>query len=637
MGRHDVEMATGEDQRRAYMRALLRDVEALEIMLREGMIESGTPRIGAEQEMALIDRAGHPAPIGTRLLERLPAEFFTTELGKFNIEMNLPPLTWGGSALREMERQINTLLTQARAAAQEHDALIVLTGILPSLTKTDLSLSNLTDAPRYHRLNEALNRLRGGPYELNIVGVDELNIKHDSVMLEACNTSFQVHFQVEPAEFPRWYNLAQAATAPVLAAAVNSPLLLGRRLWRETRIALFQQSIDTRGAQAGMREFQPRVSFGNAWIRESVLEIYQEDIARFKPLFHEIPDEDALEMLERGDVPRLGALCLHNGTVYRWNRACYGVSEGRPHLRIENRVLPSGPTPVDEVANAALWLGLLRGLADTYEDITRHLSFDDVFQNFVAAARHGLEAQLTWIGKQHLPARELLALKVLPLAHNGLRAAGIDSADIDRYLGVIEKRVATGQTGANWALRSVAEAGLSENRAQALCRLSSAIAHRQLHNAPVHTWEPLHASEFIGDRRHYMKVGQYMTTDLFTVHQDDVIELVTNLMDWKHIRHVPVEDDDHALVGLVSHRDLLRYLGRARDRGDARAVPVSEIMKPNPVTADPETTTIEAIRTMQERQVACLPVVEDGKLVGVITEHDLMRIAAPLLERFLGE
>ncbi len=637
MGRHDVQSVAGEDQRRAYMRALLRDVEALEIMLREGMIESGVARIGAEQEMALIDRGGHPAPIGSGVLERLPGEYFTTELGKFNIEMNLPPLEWGGSALREMERQINALLTQARAAAQEHDALIVLTGILPSLTKTDLALSNLTDAPRYHALNEALNRLRGGPYELNIVGVDELNISHDSVMLESCNTSFQVHFQVEPSEFARWYNLAQAATAPVLAAAVNSPLLLGRRLWRETRIALFQQSIDTRAAQPGMRQFQPRVSFGAKWIRESVLEIYQEDIARFKPLFHEIPGQDALETLERGEIPRLEALCLHNGTVYRWNRPCYGVSEGKPHLRIENRVLPSGPTPVDEVANAALWLGLLRGLSDAYEDITEHLSFDDVFQNFVAAARHGLEAQLTWIGNQHLPARELLALKVLPLAHRGLRAAGIDAADIDRYLGVIEKRVATGQTGASWQMRSVAEAGLAENRAQALCRLASAIAQRQLHNAPVHTWEPLHASEFMGDRRHYMKVGQFMTTDLFTVHQDDVIELVTNLMDWKHIRHVPVEDDEHALVGLVSHRDLLRYLGRARDRGNSRAVAVSEIMKPEPVTVTPETTTIEAIRLMQERQVACLPVVEDGRLVGVITEHDLMRIAAPLLERFLGE
>ena len=197
--------------------------------------------------------------------------------------------------------------------AKNHDALVALVGILPSISKTDLSLDNLTDRPRYHALNQILNEMRGGPYELNISGTDELTMTHDSIMLEACNTSFQVHFQVDPDHFAKWYNIAQLATAPVLAASVNSPVLLGRRLWRETRIAVFQQSIDTRHAQSGIRQLPARVSFGNDWIKESVLEIFQEDIARFKPIFHDLPDEDPLEVIAAGGVPELAALVVAGG------------------------------------------------------------------------------------------------------------------------------------------------------------------------------------------------------------------------------------------------------------------------------------------------------------------------------------
>lgn len=638
MGNTEAHETETDEGRRVYLRSLLRDVEALEIMLSRGMLESGVRRIGAEQEAAIIDESGAPAPIAEEILARLPDNAFTTELGRFNIEMNMEPIEFGGFALRDLEHQIHAHLGQARAVAREHDSLIALVGILPSLTKSNLTIDNISDRPRYHAMNAALTRMRGGPYTLNISGVDDLVVSHDNIMLESCNTSFQVHFQVDPDNFSRWYNLAQVASAPVLAASVNSPVLLGRKLWRETRIALFQQSIDTRGSKSSMRHFPPRVSFGQDWVREGVLELFKEDISRFKPLFHEIPDEDPLEALEEGRIPKLMSLRLFNGTVYRWNRACYGILNGKPHLRIENRILPSGPTPIDEVANAALWLGFVRWLYDNVEDITEIMEFDDVSQDFLIAARHGLDAQLHWLDGETHPARELLVTKVIPRAAEGLLASGIDPSDVHRYMGVIDARVRSGNTGAAWILKSLSAAKTSESSAQVLARISSGIAERQLHNAPVHTWAPLESDEFKGDKRHVDKVGQFMTTDLFTVHENDIVDLVTNLMDWKHLRRIPVEDDDHALVGLVTHRDLIRHLARLGRKGDDQddiAAPVSTIMKRDIITVTPDTSSFEAFKLLQEHNIGCLPVVDDGRLVGIITEYDFMRIAEPMLHRFL--
>lgn len=643
MGTQDVKrsQADGEGQR-AFVRALLRDVEALETLLGDGRVESGVNRIGAEQEVAIVDLSGRPASINDAILDELRDDpRFTCELGKFNLEFNLDPLRFEGDCLGRLEDQINAMFARVRSVAHGFGSQVVMVGILPSLAKADLGIENITDRPRYHQLNDALSRMRGGPYELSIRGVDELAVRHDNVMLEACNTSFQVHFQVSPDQFARRYNIAQAVAGPVLAAAVNSPLLFGRRLWRETRIALFEQSIDTRPASSTMREFQGRVSFGTHWIEDGVLEIFQEDIARFKPLFLDCSEEDSLAEVASGHTPRLRNLCLHNGTVYRWNRACYGISDnGKPHLRIENRVLPAGPTVVDEVANAAFWFGLMWGVAQECEDVAKEMAFESARQNFLAAAREGLDAQIKWLGHDAMPARQVIETHLLPLASRGLEAAGIDGAHIEKYMGVIERRVSTGRTGAAWILGSIASMRETETRGQTLCRLTSAIARRQLHGAPVHTWTPVEETEFAGDKAHILNVGQYMTTDLFTVNENDVIDLVTNLMDWKHIRHIPVEDDAHRLVGLVTHRDLMRHLGKVRLKGseDGRAVAVSEVMNATPLTITPETTTLDAIRLMRENKISCLPIVEGGRqLVGIVTEHDLMRIAAPLLERFLSD
>lgn len=638
MGEHNVSASLGDRELAAFMRSLLRDVRALELMIERGMIESGVRRIGAEQEMFLVDRALRPAPVALDVLELLNHPQFTTELARFNLEANLLPYAFGGDCLQRMEAELKDLLTRASEAADKCSASVVLAGILPTLERQDLGLDNMTPKPRYLALNDAMKRLRGGNFVFRIKGTDELEVAHDNVMLESCNTSFQIHFQVGAEEFAKLYNLAQAVTGPVLAAAVNSPLLLGHRLWDETRVALFQQSVDVRSQAHLARGQRPRVSFGDSWVEDSVLEIYREDIARFRVLLATGTDaEDPLELVERGVPPNLTALRLHNGTVYRWNRPCYGVHDGQAHLRIENRVLPAGPTVRDEMANAAFFFGLMSALVEEYGEVHRLMQFDHAKDNFVSAARRGLRGQMAWIGGKSYPVDQLILEHLLPLARQGLTAQKLDAVDVDTYTGVIEDRVKAGRTGASWVLDSLSAMAGQGSRDQRLRTLVRGMQSRQLKGEPVHTWETATLAETDDWRSSYQKVGQFMSTDLFTVRPHDIVDLAASLMEWEHIRHVPVEDDEGCLVGLVSHRSLLRIVGRGIEARSDDAFVVRDVMKRNPVTVDPHTPTLVAIERMREHRVGCLPVVEDGKLVGIITERDVIDVAARLFEEHLRE
>lgn len=637
MGVKDVRLAVDKEELRVFTQALLRDVRALEKMLENGTIESGIRRIGLEQEMFLVDEVHRPAPVAVEALERIEDPRITSEIGRFNLECNSEPLLFGTDCLSKMEVRITELIDIVRDAVLGLGARPVLMGILPTLRKSDLSIDNMVPSPRYYALNEALTRLRGGPYVIYIKGTDELRLTHDSVMLEACNASFQIHFQVGPEEFATLYNIALAVTAPVLAASVNSPIMLGRRLWHETRIAVFQQSVDTRQTMPEMRDVSPRVSFGRDWVHESALEIFREDISRFKVILGRNIDEDPLEALEAGRAPALKALQLFNSTVYRWNRACYGVGDdGRAHLRIENRVLPSGPTVRDEVANAAFWYGLVSAMAEE-GDVRERIEFDAVRTNFVAAARLGLDAQMEWFDGQSLPAEELICKHLIPAAERGLEAGGIDRADIDLYLGIVRDRVESRQTGARWALGSLAGMGQSGTREERLAALVAGTYDRQSTGRPVHEWDLARLPEGGGMRSNYLRLEQYMTTDLLTVNEDESIELVANLMDWHRIHHVPVEANDHRLVGLVSQRPLLRFLASEEARELDGPTPVSKVMVTDLVTGTPEMTTLDAIEIMRQHRISCLPVVQDDRLVGMITEHDFMRIASVLLEDMLRE
>lgn len=637
MGRHDLPSAFTQEQLRAFMKAILADVHALERMLDEDRFETGVRRIGAEQEMFLLDRAGRAWNGADRMMEALGDEQFTYELAQFNLECNLKPQVFGGRCLSEMERELTGLLDKARRKAQDLGGNIVLCGILPTLRRTDLGLDSMVQNPRYLALNDAMAQLRGGEFQFRIKGVDEFDMTHDNVMLESCNASFQVHFQVGPSEFAKLYNTAQAICAPVLAASTNSPMLLGRRLWRETRVALFQQSVDSRSQAHQLRGRRPRVDFGDGWVRNSVLEIFREDIARFRVMLATDLDEDPDAVLDRGGVPQMTALRLHNGTVYRWNRPCYGISDGKPHLRIEARAFPSGPSPVDEVATAAFYFGLMAAVSHEFDDVSRVMSFDDAKGNFVAAARLGLQANLTWFHGREFTAPELIRDVLLPMARAGLESASVDGDDIERYLGIIGERTRRGRTGARWLLDSLGAMGDKGTKEQRMTALVRGLQKRQEAGEPVHTWDLADNSEFEGWKDSYVLVGQFMTSDLFTVHPEDVVDLAASLMDWRHIRHVPVEDNDGNLVGLVSHRTLLRMVGQGMRGKDRTPVAVKDIMICDPITVAPQTPTLEAIETMREHRIGCLPVVENGRLVGIITERDLIRVAAMLFEKHLRE
>ncbi len=632
MGEALIEKTSDPEQLRRFMQRVLLDARALEKMLDDGCFETGVRRFGAEQELFLVDSAYRAAPVSMKVLEAVADPHFTTELASFNLEINLDPLDVGADTLGRLERQLDELLAKACTAAAEVGVEVVMAGILPTLEKSDLAIENMAPVPRYFALADAYRRLRGGDFEIHIKGRDYLTITQDSVMAEACNTSFQLHFQVDPASFGRLYNIAQTLAAPTLAAASNSPLFLGKRLWRETRIALFQQAVDTRRG-SHRRSQQPRVSFGERWIDDSVLEIFREDIARFRLLVSTEAGEDPFAVLARGEAPALGALCLHNGTVYRWNRACYGISNGRPHLRIENRILPAGPTVIDEVANAALWFGALKSLDDELDDVRGHIDYDTVNENFLSAARLGPRAQLQWLGDGSLPASELVANELVPRARSGLEALGI--RDGDRYLDVIEERMLSRRTGCQWLLDSLNTMHGGATVTERMACLTAATIANQKEGKPVHTWSRARLRESDDWQKHYATVGSLMTTDLFTVNESDVIDLAASLMDWRHIRHVPVEDDAHHLVGLVTHRRLLRVL--AERYGEPKLpIAVCEVMVKDVITVEPGTPSLEAVTLMKDRQVACLPVVENGRLVGVVSERDFMKIFRDLLVSFLG-
>ncbi|RLD21284.1 MAG: CBS domain-containing protein [Bacteroidetes bacterium] len=639
MGEQRVSKVNDPVQMQKFVRGLLCDVQALEYMLANDWFDKSAVRIGAEQEMVMVDKTTlRPACVAVEALEQMENwDFVETELALFNLETNLTPRELKGSCFRDLQNENQESLSKIQGVLDKFDAKILLTGVLPTLRKRDMTLDNLTPKKRYRALMESIDeQLIGSNYELRLTGIDELSLKHDSPFLEACNTSFQVHLQVAPDKIVQMYNIAQALAGPVIAVSANSPLVFGRRLWHESRIALFQQALDTRSSSEHMRERSPRVSFGNEWLKNSILEIYKEDIARFRVLLAGDVEEDALAMVRAGKVPKLRSLQVHNSTVYRWNRPCYGISSnGKPHLRIENRVIPSGPTVVDEVANAAFWIGCMEGLANKFEDITEQISFEDVRDNFIKASRFGIDTKFTWCQDEKITAVDLIYNKLLPIAREGLELHNVDAADIDLYMGIIEGRVRSHMNGARWTLRAYTKLKKESSEDEALTVLTSAMLANQSKSIPVHEWSLPNLSDLKEYKPNHLRVGDFMTTDLFTVQQDDILDLVSEMMDWRKIRYTPVEDTKGRLIGLVSIRMILRSLIQSIDPG-SRPRTVKEIMITEVVTISPNTTIVEAMDKMQERRIGCLPVVQDDELIGIITESDFLRITKRLLQRLEG-
>lgn len=629
MAEHTVLEKQDETQARIFQQALLKDLAAFEYLHDTGALEEGVSRVGAEQELFLVDRSLRPAPVGPEVLAEITDPRLTTEMGRFNLEANLSPRKFAGRCLREMEEEAEELIALARRAAAPFGAEVLLAGILPTIRQSDLTAANLTPKPRYHELERIMKRIRGAEYPVLIRGLDELQFLHSSVMLEACCNSFQVHFQVSPQRFARLYNTAQLAAAPTLAAAANSPVLLGHRLWHETRIALFQHSVDERSHSRLARSHPSRVGFGERWVERSAIEIFREDIARFPVIMTTAVAEDPIETLDRGEVPQLLALRLHNSTVWRWNRVCYGVLEGRPHLRIEMRALPAGPTVLDEVSNAAFQFGLLVALDEEHGPVDKKFRFEDVKHNFLAAARHGMGAQFVWLDGARIPARDLILEQLLPLARAGLKTVEIAAEDIDRYLGVIEQRVRRDQTGSQWALQSLAAIRGEGTRETQHHGLTEAMLANQKTGQPVHTWDLLRTCSGV---KSVQSVQDIMSTDLLTVQPNATVQLVASIMDWRYIRHVLVEDEEGRFCGLVSHRHLLHVLASCATARCPLATPVREIMNASPLTASPDTPLAEALEKMRAGRSDCLPILSGGRLVGIVTSHDVLTTLAKMLD-----
>lgn len=632
MGRQDVETRDQPGDLRRFERRLIADADALERMLTAGLFETGIRRVGIEQEFFLVDEHGRPAPRAVEVLQALggPGALYQHELALYNIEIALPPRELTGHCLAEMEEELRLHMGAIRRAAKPQGVDVVAIGILPTLGWEHLTLDQMTPSPRYAALNKRVRAMRGEEFRIDIHGTDTLHATHDNVLLEAFNTSFQLHLQVGPDEFARIYNAMQLATGVVLAAAGNSPLLLGHRLWEETRIALFRQSVDTRADHQLNRGTRPRVFFGDDWVRGGILELIREDIARFRVVLP-LDDGEPLpgEVLDRGGIPRLGALALHNGTIYRWNRPCYGVTGDKPHLRIENRPLPAGPTAVDSMANAAFLYGLTLGIEKHYGDVGRRMPFTDCETNFIQAAHAGLRASLQWVDGQTRTADELILL-VLPLAAAGLAQAGVDKGDIHRLLDIVSERVTKGQTGARWMIAGFNNLRRAVPRDEALQSVTRAYMERQKSGQPVHQWDALAAPDVTQRRQAYQRVGQVMTTDLLTVQEEDTISLAEAMMRWERIGHVPVENEEGRLVGMLSLVDLVRAFRRSGESDGA--LRVGEVMDRNLITLTPDTPTVVAIRVMQENGTSGLPVVRGNRLVGLVTVRDFMNVAGRLLE-----
>lgn len=618
MGEQSISTFTTQEKRADFIQHLLNDIEALEQMLANGLIEQGITRIGAEQEFCLLNENWRPASANLELLDHLQDPHFTTELARYNLEINLDPFTLKGGCFSQMEKQLRKLLNMAEQEAHKKKIKVLLTGILPSISKYELEPEFMTPLPRYQALNNLMLEMRGSDFSLHIRGVDELSIVHDSVLFEACNTSFQTHLQIDPDDFVKAYNWAQAIAAPVMAIAANSPLLLGRELWHETRIALFQQSIDTRTSSLSLKDQLPRVGFGQQWASGTIADIFKDDIARHKIILSREIENNALQELKEGTTPKLKALSLHNSTIYRWNRPCYGTTNEKPHVRIEARYLPAGPTIQDEMANFAFWVGLMLGRPQEYDKLPELMDFREVKDNFIRAARTGKSSILSWKGEL-ISVRDLLQETLLPLAYKGLQEAGIDKADIERLLGIIEARTA-GQTGAQWCIRNYRKLRQQVKEDDALLSLTKVMYEKQQTDKAVHDWPDIASQPAV--HRAADHIGHIMSTQLFTVNDNDLASLATSIMRWKNIHHVPVENSKKQLCGLLTWTHMKRFRERVGIADDQR--PVSEIMTRAVITVQPATPIQDAIRLMKRNEIGCLPVVVGQELVGIITIKDVL-------------
>jgi hypothetical protein len=476
-------------QRQTYRRKVQLCLDVFETMLARSSFEVERPLTGMEIECNLVDADYAPAMSNRDVLAAIADPAYQTELGAYNIEFNVPPRTLAGHAGLELETEVRASLNAAESKAGASGAHIVMIGILPTLMPEHLAAGWMSESARYAALNESISSARGEDIQIDISGPEPLSLFYPSIAPESACTSMQLHLQVAPEDFADNWNAAQVLAAPQLALGANSPYFFGHQLQAETRVELFAQATDTRPEELKTQGVRPRVWFGERWIT-SIFDLFEENVRYFPSLLPEVSDEDPLAELAAGRAPQLPELRLHNGTVYRWNRPVYAVVEGRPHLRVENRVLPAGPTVIDMLANSAFYFGALRTMSEEDRPVWTRMNFAAAENNFTEAARRGMAARLFWPGLGEVAVGELVLNQLLPLADEGLRRWGMATEARDRYLGVIEGRARTGLNGATWQVakvRALQQGGMA--RPAALAEMLRQYCTHMHANKPVHTWE----------------------------------------------------------------------------------------------------------------------------------------------------
>jgi hypothetical protein len=489
MGSDVPAIIVSQQDRRAYREKVRQCLDVFARMLRESRFETEPQQVGLEIEVNLVDEAGLPAMKNAEVLGAIADPAWASELGQFNMEINVPPEPMSGDALAQLEDRVCRSLDHAGKRAQQAGSRLVMVGILPTLRQGDVGVQAMSPSPRFRLLNEQILAARGEEMRISIEGAEQLLTHVVTITPEAACTSAQLHLQVSPESFACYWNAAQAVAGIQVALAANSPFLFGRELWRETRLTLFEQATDTRPEELREQGVRPRVWFGDRWIT-SVFDLFEENLRYFPSLLPVRADENPATALDRGEAPELAELTLHNGTIYRWNRPVYAVVGGKPHLRVENRVLPAGPTVADILANAAFYYGLVRALAAAERPVWTRMSFSAAAENLEEGARHGIDARVYWPGLGVVPVTELTLQWLLPLAFDGLRAWGVDSADANRLLGIIDKRCSAARTGATWQVDSVRalEKSGRASRDEALRLMTQAYIERMNTNEPVHSW-----------------------------------------------------------------------------------------------------------------------------------------------------
>ena len=484
----DATQFTRED-RKQHRYKVRRGLDALARMLTEARFDFERPMAGLEIELNLVDAEFEPAMRNAEVLAAIADPSFVTELGRFNIEINVAPRRLAESGFGSFEASVREALNEADPRAREVGTQTVMIGILPTLRPEHVTTASVSENPRYSLLDQQIFAFRGEDLEIVIDGVERLQMVSDTIMPEAACTSTQVHLQVSPDDFSGYWNAAQAIAGIQVAVGANSPFLFGRHLVAESRIPLFEQTTDTRPEELKAQGVRPRVWFGERWVT-SIFDLFEENSRYFSALLPIVSDEDPVAVLDAGGTPELEELRLHNGTVYRWNRPVYDTHDGKPHLRVENRVLPSGPTVVDTMANAAFFAGLVRALAAQDRPVWSQMSFAAAADNFTAGIRQGIEADVYWPQVGQSPVVELVVRKLLPLAAEGLRAWEVDESEIGRLLGIIEQRCLRGRNGATWQTAEVASwEARGASRDEALHKMLARYVDLMHSNEPVHTWE----------------------------------------------------------------------------------------------------------------------------------------------------